>query len=190
MSPSVLARKIVEVTVDAIFAAIFARCNLRSMGLAEEDASGLRPELPADDEERHFGIRKASLFYRLVHSMRPWSFTASYFPVLLTALALASYPPSSAALWAGRELVFLLRFGVLLVGALGVHAAANLTNTYYDFVHKVRSQLPRRGAALTPTRPPGGWHTARAVRPIQVDTGKQADDRTLLDGKLTPGSSI
>eukprot|EP01052_Picozoa_sp_SAG31_P056911 SAG31_NODE_16561_length_704_cov_0.935537_1_plen_80_part_01 len=66
----------------------------------------------------HFGLPQDRLLYRVVHACRPWSFTASYFPMLLTALTLTSVPRTSAALWEGAELGFLLRFVALLVAGL------------------------------------------------------------------------
>jgi hypothetical protein len=75
--------------------------------------------------------------YTCGHAARPWSFTASYFPMLLTALSLATVPELAALVWDGQELSFLLKFVLVLVGGIGVHAGANLTNTYYDYFKEV-----------------------------------------------------
>jgi 1,4-dihydroxy-2-naphthoate octaprenyltransferase len=75
--------------------------------------------------------------YNCGHAARPWSFTASYFPMLLTALSLTTVPEIAAVAWDGQELSFLLKFVLVLVGGIGVHAGANLTNTYYDYYKEV-----------------------------------------------------
>jgi len=66
---------------------------------------------------------------RFGHALRPWSFTASYFPMVLTALCIATVPESSEALWTGQEPQFLAKFVVVLMAGLSAHAGANLTNT-------------------------------------------------------------
>lgn len=73
-----------------------------------------------------------TLMHEYLLATRPWTFTASLVPLLLTAVILlrhasassdpASLPPSLPS--------FLSAMGALLL----VHAASNLTNTYYDFV--------------------------------------------------------
>ena len=75
--------------------------------------------------------------FTLGHSCRPWSFTASYFPMLLTALSLANVPENATLVYDGQELSFLIRFVLVLVGGIGVHAGANLTNTYHDYLKEV-----------------------------------------------------
>ena len=77
------------------------------------------------------------MLYTCGHAARPWSFTASYFPMLLTALSLSTVPEIAAVVWEGQELSFLLKFVLVLVGGIGVHAGANLTNTYYDYYKQV-----------------------------------------------------
>eukprot|EP00658_Telonema_sp_P-2_P032625 TRINITY_DN24109_c0_g1_i1.p1 TRINITY_DN24109_c0_g1~~TRINITY_DN24109_c0_g1_i1.p1 ORF type:complete len:303 (-),score=90.41 TRINITY_DN24109_c0_g1_i1:503-1411(-) len=61
---------------------------------------------------------------RLALATRPWSFTAAAIPVLVT----------SAVLQAD---LLTIPFGQALTMALSVQAAANLTNTYYDFANHV-----------------------------------------------------
>lgn len=82
-----------------------------------------------------------------VLATRPWSFPASVAPVLV----------ATASLSARHESVSLLSLDALLLVlmALCVHAAANLTNTLYDFL-------------------------------LHGDTRGHADDRTLVDGVLSP----
>jgi 1,4-dihydroxy-2-naphthoate octaprenyltransferase len=57
--------------------------------------------------------------------------------MLLTALVLSTEPSLSKAVWVGQETEFLLRFLLLIVAGLTVHAGANLTNTYYDYAAEV-----------------------------------------------------
>ncbi len=68
-----------------------------------------------------------SFLRRWVRSLRPYSFTASVMPVLLSA-AIASTTPSEAAWW---HLVPFALAAVLL------HAGTNVLNDYYDFLHGV-----------------------------------------------------
>ena len=75
--------------------------------------------------------------YTCGHACRPWSFTASYFPMLLTALTLATVPELAAEVWDGQELAFLIKFVLVIIAGISVHAGANLTNTYHDYVSKV-----------------------------------------------------
>lgn len=78
---------------------------------------------------------------------RPWSFPASVLPVLVATASLSARFDGVSLLSADALLLVLM--------ALFVHAAANLTNTLYDFL--------RRG-----------------------DTRGHSDDRTLVDGVLSP----
>lgn len=63
-------------------------------------------------------------------ALRPWSFTASFTPVILgAALSYKIY-----------ERINILVFVVVCITALSVHAAGNLVNTYYDFIRGVDSK--------------------------------------------------
>lgn len=72
-------------------------------------------------------------------ALRPWSFSASFVPVLLgTALAYKSYGTFDLC-------IFLLTSFV----AFCVHGAGNLVNTYYDYVKGIDARSPSDG-----TQPP------------------------------------
>eukprot|EP00039_Didymoeca_costata_P029147 m.23428 g.23428 ORF g.23428 m.23428 type:complete len:105 (-) comp7499_c0_seq1:743-1057(-) len=67
------------------------------------------------------------MLYTVISSTRPWSFTASIVPVLVTAAASGANLLSSSVL---RAVCF----------AVSVHAGANLTNTYYDYKKGIDNQ--------------------------------------------------
>ncbi|UJR09651.1 hypothetical protein I4U23_013885 [Adineta vaga] len=94
-------------------------------------------------------------------AVRPWSFTASMMPLLLgSALAYSS--------------VRTLSIPVLLltcVSALCVHAAANLFNTYYDYIHGVDTPVTND----------------KEDKGNDVDS---IDDRTLIEGLLKPNDVV
>lgn len=72
-----------------------------------------------------------SQFSAYLLALRPWSFSASFTPVLLGALLC----------WrtTGEFNVVLTLF--TLVAVLGVHAAGNVVNTYYDYMRGVDSSV-------------------------------------------------
>lgn len=101
---------------------------------------------------------------RYGHAMRPWSFTVSYFPMLLAALSIVTVPALAETAWDGQEVSFLLRFLLVVVAGLSVHAAANLTNTYYDFVGKVDDEHADDRAILDGHLSPGTvWQMSLAL---------------------------
>jgi menadiol prenyltransferase len=63
-------------------------------------------------------------------ALRPWSFPASLVPVALTGAVVFVQENSVASLHT-------LNYTLCFVIVLSLHAAANLTNTYYDFAHGV-----------------------------------------------------
>ena len=73
-----------------------------------------------------------SSFSKYFIATRPWSFTASVVPVLVTA-AICRIPLFST---------ILLR---ILIMAVSVQAGANLTNTYYDYVNGVDTKQAENG---------------------------------------------
>jgi 1,4-dihydroxy-2-naphthoate octaprenyltransferase len=96
-----------------------------------------KPKVPTMLKSNPWQPGLVHTLYTCGHAARPWSFTASYFPMLLTALSLTTVPEIAAVAWEGQELNFLLKFVLVLVGGIGVHAGANLTNTYYDYYKEV-----------------------------------------------------
>ncbi|CAF3729878.1 unnamed protein product [Rotaria sp. Silwood1] len=95
-------------------------------------------------------------------AVRPWSFSTSMMPVLLgSALA---YPSLRA-----MSIIVLL---LTSISALCVHAAANLFNTYYDYMHGVDTPLNNNN---------------NKENINDVDT---IDDRTLIEGLLKPNDVV
>lgn len=76
-----------------------------------------------------------SFVKELILSLRPWSFTASVIPVFVTAAAINAPFLSEKFLRA-------------VVMALFIHAGANLTNTYYDFVLGVDTKTYNHDSTL------------------------------------------
>ncbi|KAM3567874.1 hypothetical protein VYU27_009989 [Nannochloropsis oceanica] len=73
-----------------------------------------------------------TLVHEYVLATRPWTFTASLVPLLLTTAILFQHSAASSDLYSLPPSLpsFLSAMGALLL----VHAASNLTNTYFDFV--------------------------------------------------------
>ncbi len=86
-------------------------------------------------------------------ALRPFSFTVSVFPVVLGTV-LAGY--------AGFDIHW-LRFGVLVLAVVSVHAAANLLNDCVDYQRGVDQQVyPVSGAVVR------GWLSAAQVRRVAI----------------------
>ncbi|CAF1057635.1 unnamed protein product [Rotaria sordida] len=97
-------------------------------------------------------------------AVRPWSFSTSMMPVLLgNALA---YPSLRAI-----SIIVLL---LTSLSALCVHAAANLFNTYYDYIHGVDAPLNHN-------------NNNNKEKINDVDS---IDDRTLIEGLLKPNDVV
>ena len=62
----------------------------------------------------------------IILSTRPWSFTAAIIPVLITSAVTKSR--------------FSYELLIALAMAISIQAAANLTNTYYDFINGIDSK--------------------------------------------------
>ena len=96
-------------------------------------------------------------------AVRPWSFTTSMMPVLIgNALAYQSFQTLS--------LTILI---LTLISALCVHSAANLFNTYYDYIHGVDAPIPKT--------------TNKKSSKTDIDS---IDDRTLIEDRLKPNDVI
>lgn len=95
-------------------------------------------------------------------AVRPWSFTTSMMPVLIgNALAYQSFQSLSLT-------VLILT----LISAICVHSAANLFNTYYDYVHGVDAPISK---------------TDKKQSKPEIDS---IDDRTLIEGLLKPNDIV
>ena len=65
---------------------------------------------------------------KCIIAARPWSFTATIIPVLITSAIIAREGDQKVVLSDVLRVLFII---------ISVHAGANLTNTYYDFVNGV-----------------------------------------------------
>lgn len=68
------------------------------------------------------------MLFNYVIATRPWSFTASIIPILITAALLYKSHPSQVSFVEVLRVILIIVF---------VQAGANLTNTYYDYVSGV-----------------------------------------------------
>ena len=95
--------------------------------LLEEERCGI-PESPPVEVER--GPAKVNRFSSVLVAMRPWSFSASFTPVVLGSVlvykTVGNFNP-----W-----IFL----ATCLTAISVHAAGNLVNTYFDYVKGIDSK--------------------------------------------------
>ncbi|CAF1244273.1 unnamed protein product [Adineta steineri] len=94
-------------------------------------------------------------------AVRPWSFTASMMPLLLGSALAYSYLRTISI-----HILFLTS-----VSTLCVHAAGNLFNTYYDYIH---------GVDIPP-------NINKTGKTNEIDN---IDDRTLIDGLLKPNEIV
>ncbi|XP_058970507.1 ubiA prenyltransferase domain-containing protein 1-like [Pocillopora verrucosa] len=64
-------------------------------------------------------------------ALRPWSFSASFIPVVLGAVLC----------WRATGLFSVSLLVLTMIAVLGVHAAGNLVNTYYDYMKGIDSKV-------------------------------------------------
>lgn len=84
-------------------------------------------------------LSQNSLLTELILAMRPWSFTASIIPVLITAAVTKS------------QFLSLLFLRALTMGVF-IQAGANLTNTYFDFLNGVDTKQHNADPTLVENR--------------------------------------
>ena len=82
----------------------------------------------AVNHQERKGVFKISVY---LLALRPWSFSASFIPVVLGAVLC----------WKATSTINLVLLVLSLVAVLGVHAAGNLVNTYYDYMKGVDSKV-------------------------------------------------
>ena len=87
------------------------------------------------------------LQWRLVlKSLRPWSFPASMVPICLAGVLVDHVHQ-------GQYLLYSIRFLLVFLVVIPLHAAANLVNTYYDFAHGVDVKVSHSSCRLvTPSQ--------------------------------------
>eukprot|EP01102_Stenamoeba_stenopodia_P015631 TRINITY_DN534_c0_g3_i2.p1 TRINITY_DN534_c0_g3~~TRINITY_DN534_c0_g3_i2.p1 ORF type:complete len:382 (-),score=56.24 TRINITY_DN534_c0_g3_i2:151-1254(-) len=85
------------------------------------------------------GSNKKATLKEFVIALRPWSFTASVVAVLLGSSVAWKHSQLSSS----EERFSFVTFVLTMVGALSIHAAGNLTNTYFDY----RSGLDQKKTA-------------------------------------------
>lgn len=76
---------------------------------------------------------------KYIIATRPWSFTATVIPVLITAAIISREGGQKVVLQDVLRVLFII---------ISVHAGANLTNTYYDFVNGVDNEKTSGDRAL------------------------------------------
>ncbi|XP_068754483.1 ubiA prenyltransferase domain-containing protein 1-like [Montipora capricornis] len=84
----------------------------------------------SDKKPRSNGTR-AFKMSRYLLALRPWSFSASFIPVVLGAVLC----------WKTTGHFGFTLLVLSMIAVLGVHAAGNLVNTYYDFMKGVDSKI-------------------------------------------------
>jgi len=94
-------------------------------------------------------------------AVRPWLFSASMMPVLL----------SSALAYPSLRTMSVVVFFLTCISTLCVHAAANLFNTYYDYIHGVDTPSTNTNKEKT-------------------NNSDSTDDRTLIEGLLKPNDVV
>ena len=93
--------------------------------------SGFLEKFTMNGTEKQQESTKAFKLSSYLLALRPWSFSASFIPVVLGAVIC----------WKTTGNFSFILLLLTMVAVLGVHAAGNLVNTYYDYMKGVDSKV-------------------------------------------------